>query len=192
MNQITLINAKKTTRKAAYARRRVAFDTVDPKSALAHLVHHIENNHPGAIVSAYMAIRTEIDPMPAMVTLHAKGHKIALPVIQGRARPLLFREWHPDSAMIEGDFGAMIPRGGELVAPDVLITPLIAYDHTGQRLGYGGGFYDRTLQQLRQNGTTHAVGFAFAGQANPDPLPSEKTDQPLDALVTENGVQYFG
>ena len=141
-------------------------------------------------VSAYMAIQTEIDPMPVMRRLHEDGRRLCLPVIQGHGLPLIFREWTPDSALIEGDFGALIPRGGAEVEPQILITPLVAFDASGARMGYGGGFYDRTLERLRRQRPTQAIGFAFAGQEVPR-LPAEPTDQPLDAIVTENGLRHF-
>ena len=92
--------------------------------------------------------------------------------------------------MIPGDYGAAIPADPTGSDPDILIVPLAAYDARGYRLGYGGGYYDRTLERLRAIRPTLAVGFAFSGQ-HTSALPVEPTDQPLDAIVTENGVLHF-
>ena len=89
--------------------------------------------------------------------------------------------------MEEGPFGAMIPAAGGWIVPEILIVPLVAFDRKGGRLGYGGGFYDRTLAELRASGPVLAIGFAFAAQEAED-LPLEPTDQPLDLIVTEAGV----
>jgi 5-formyltetrahydrofolate cyclo-ligase len=108
-------------------------------------------------------------------------------VIDGPGLPLRFRAWRPDVALVPGPFGALVPEAGEEIRPQVLIVPLVAFDRTGLRLGYGGGYYDRTLALLRARGPVHAVGFAYAAQEAPA-LPSEATDLPLDAVVTEEEV----
>ncbi len=92
--------------------------------------------------------------------------------------------------MVEGPFGAAVPASSEEVEPQVLIVPLVAFDSRGRRLGYGGGFYDRTLERLRSARPTWAVGFAYAAQES-ESLPEESTDQPLDAVVTEVGELRF-
>lgn len=186
------INAQKSeARRKAFAARKEARN--DGKSAIASacLVSHIETIPHAKVISGYMAIQTEIDPITAMNALHEKGYQICVPVIQGRGQPLLFREWTPDSAMIEGDFGALIPRSGDFVIPDLCIVPLVAFDNEGHRLGYGGGYYDRTLVALRESGkSVHAVGFAFGAQSVPV-VPFDANDQTLDSIVTEDGVQTF-
>jgi 5-formyltetrahydrofolate cyclo-ligase len=92
--------------------------------------------------------------------------------------------------MIAGEFGALIPAAGAWIDPEVLIVPLLAFDARGFRLGYGGGFYDRTLQDLRAKRPTFAVGFAFSAQQIAQ-VPIDQYDQRLDAIVTENGVMAF-
>lgn len=137
----------------------------------------------GKIIAGYMPIRTEIDPRPAMTALHAQGATLCVPVIEGAGLPLMFREWTPEGALMPGPFGAQVPAEGDWVAPELLIVPLVAFDHTLARLGYGGGFYDRTLERLRAQKPTQAIGFAYDAQEMPN-VPQEPTDQPLDALVT--------
>ena len=138
-------------------------------------------------LSGYMAMRTEIDPMPAMA---AHPGPVCVPVIIGKAQALKFREWSPGCVMVAGEFGARIPAEGAWTQPEVLIVPLVAFDARGYRLGYGGGFYDRTLELLRGRRKTVAIGFAFSAQEMPE-VPIEPTDQRLDAIVTEQGVRWF-
>ncbi len=144
--------------------------------------------HTGAeIISGYCPIRTEIDPTPLMENLHAAGHRLCVPVIQGRGLALKFRQWHPGVEMTEGEFGALIPATGDWLEPQLLISPLLAFDAAGWRLGYGGGFYDRSLEGLRAKHRTLAIGFAYSAQ-QVEAVPREPTDQPLDAIATEQGL----
>ncbi|MEJ6394020.1 5-formyltetrahydrofolate cyclo-ligase [Gymnodinialimonas sp. 2305UL16-5] len=181
-------DAKAAARKTAFAARKAAH-----AEAAHHIVRATEHMRaaigPAAdrIIAGYMPIRTEIDPIPAMTALHAQGATLGVPVILGNGQPLTFREWHPGCALVEGPFGAQIPAEGATVVPDTLIVPLVGFDAALNRLGYGGGFYDRTLDLLRQAAPTRAIGFAYAAQELPK-IPQEPTDQPLDALVTERGV----
>lgn len=135
-------------------------------------------------LSGYMPIRTEIDPRPAMAEAAAHG-PVGIPVIIGAGQPLKFARWEPDIPLIEGAFGAMIPEHPDYFEPEILIVPLVAFDGQGGRLGYGGGFYDRTLEQLRARRGTLAIGFAYAAQEAAQ-LPLEATDQKLDFMVTES------
>jgi 5-formyltetrahydrofolate cyclo-ligase len=179
---------KADLRKAAYAARKAAYAEAAAAvpMATAQLLSEI-GEESGRVVSGYMPIRTELDPVPAMAALHAAGARICVPVIAGKGLPLGFREWRPGAVLVEGPFGAMIPEGGDWLTPDTLIVPLVAFDRRLNRLGYGGGFYDRTLAKLRASGPVRAIGFAFAAQELPE-IPAEHTDQPLDAVVTEAGV----
>jgi 5-formyltetrahydrofolate cyclo-ligase len=120
-----------------------------------------------------------------MTALHWAGRPIAVPVIDGAARPLGFHLWTPETALVPGPFGTLRPATAAPVTPRLLIVPLLAFDAGGTRLGYGGGYYDRTLARLRAaDAATRAVGFAFAAQEVPK-LPATATDARLDALVTE-------
>lgn len=179
-----LADIKSAARAAAFARRRAAFAAAT--SAQADHLDRVLAAHRGVPVAGYMAIRTEIDPTPAMVRAAEHG-PVCVPVIEGTGLPLRFRAWTPGCAMIEGPFGAKIPRDGDWITPGIVIVPLVAFTRAGGRLGYGGGFYDRTLQGLRARGPVLAIGFAFAAQEDPA-LPLEPTDQPLDLIVTEAGL----
>jgi 5-formyltetrahydrofolate cyclo-ligase len=157
--------------------------------ASARLLEHLQP-HAGKPVAGYMAMRTEINPITAMAELSLEC-QIGVPVIVGAGRPLVFHRWSPGAEMVDGTFGARVPAKAEPMVPEVLIVPLVAFDRHGGRLGYGGGFYDRTLQLLRGNRRTYAIGMAYAAQES-DALPLEPTDQPLDAVVTEAETLVFG
>lgn len=176
---------KAAARKAAFAVRKAAF--AKGQGQAAELLADFLAAQVGRPLSGYMPMRTEIDPLPAMA---AHQGPVGVPVIPGRAMPLRFREWTPGCALVEGEFGALIPADGAWIEPEVLIVPLLAFDARGYRLGYGGGFYDRTLETLRARRPTLAVGFAFAAQEVAE-VPIDATDQRLDAVVTEEGVRLF-
>jgi 5-formyltetrahydrofolate cyclo-ligase len=174
---------KAAARSAAFARRKAAHD---PAAATAGYLSEVLAGYRGVPMAGYMAMRTEIDPTAAMEEAAAHG-TVGVPVIIAAGQPLRFRIWEPDSTMITGEFGAMIPQSGDWMTPQIVIVPLVAFDRNGGRLGYGGGFYDRTLQKLRAAKPTLAIGFAYAAQEDRN-LPLEPTDQPLDLIVTEHGI----
>ena len=182
---------KKAARKEGFARRKAAHlaagDAAD--RATEHLLGYVAELNRPLIISAYMPIRTEIDVLPAMHALHGLGHRICVPVIVRPGLPLSFREWTPECEMREGPFGAQVPEAGKWFAPELLIVPLVSFDTQGFRLGYGGGFYDRSLELLRKKNRTMAVGYAYSAQMGE--VPVEITDQRLDAMVTEGGVTRF-
>jgi 5-formyltetrahydrofolate cyclo-ligase len=173
---------KAAARAQAYARRKEAFAARGP--ADAKFLACVLSDHKDRPLSGYMPMRTEIDPLLAM-----GGHAgpVGVPVIIGKGQALRFRCWTPKSAMVPGEFGALVPETGDWMEPAVLIVPLLAFDRRGYRLGYGGGFYDRTLEGLRARGTVLAIGFAFAAQEVAE-VPRDGTDQRLDMIVTESGV----
>ena len=185
---MTLAEAKAEARKAAFARRKPLFDAAN--DAQAGYLSAVLAGYRGVPLSGFMPIRTEIDPRPAMAEACAHG-PVGVPVIRAANQPLLFAQWSPETAMVAGAFGAQVPESQIYFEPQILIVPLLAFDQRGGRLGYGGGFYDRTLQMLRARRATLAIGFAFAGQ-EVDAAPLEDTDQPLDLVVTETGVIEIG
>ena len=186
MTDLTAVKA--AARKAAFARRKEAHS--EARSALggAHLIS-VLNDHKGKAMAGYMPIRTEINSLPAMAAM-AAWSSIGVPYIEGAGLPLKFANWRPDSEMVDGPFGAQVPATLEFITPEVVVVPLVAFDRKGGRLGYGGGFYDRTLEGLRAERPTLAIGYAYSAQEAED-LPLEPTDQPLDAIVTEDGVIWF-
>ncbi len=180
---MTLQERKDASRKVAFAARKAAYD-----SGVGHAAHlsSVLAGYRGVPLAGYAQMRTELDPTPAMEEAAAHG-PVALPVIEAAGEPLKFRQWTPGCEMVPGAFGAAIPESGDWITPEILIVPLVAFSRAGGRLGYGGGFYDRTLEGLRAVKPTLAIGFAFAAQELND-LPLEPTDQPLDLIVTEREV----
>lgn len=136
-------------------------------------------------ISFYWPIRTEIDPRPVMEAF-AQTSQVCLPVTQGYG-PLIFRAWSPGVRMETDGFGVSVPSDTPECQPLTLILPLLAFDARGQRLGYGAGHYDRTLEKLRSQHNLRAIGFAYAAQECAK-VPTEPTDQPLDMIVTEAGI----
>ncbi|MGD9295430.1 MAG: 5-formyltetrahydrofolate cyclo-ligase [Roseobacter sp.] len=179
-----LAEIKKTARMEGFARRREAH-AADPGTG-AGLLSSVLAAYRGVPLSGYMPIRTEINPLPAMVEASAHG-PVGVPVIVAESQPLRFARWEPEMPMISGPFGARIPQECDFFDPEILIVPMVAFDASGGRLGYGGGYYDRTLEKLRAARATLAIGFAYEAQKAMN-LPLEPTDQPLDMIVTEAGV----
>jgi 5-formyltetrahydrofolate cyclo-ligase len=172
-------------------RRRELFGTHPDagERAAAHLP--LDNLPPFSVVSGYLPFAGEIDPWPVLRRLRKAGADIALPVVQGRGKPLVFRAYG-EGDPLELDAGKIqAPVAAALsLVPDLLITPLLAFDRDGHRLGQGAGYYDMTLDALRRDSSIWVVGLAYAGQQI-DRVPREAHDQPLDAILTETGYHAF-
>ena len=137
------------------------------------------------IVSGYWPMRHEFDVRPLLGALHERGHPCALPVVMGRGQALEFRAWAPGDALIDAAYGTRVPpESAAAVTPGLLLVPLLAYDERGYRLGYGGGFYDRSLAALM---SPIAVGCAYDAQAI-DAVPTDDHDRRLDWIVTEKRI----
>lgn len=188
-----IAQAKQAARAAAReTRARCHLDVgQDAGAAIAsQLLSLLPGLRPGPLtVAGYHPKGDEVDVLPALSCLAAAGHATALPVVTGRAWPLVFRLWRPGHPLVPGAFRIMEPMAdAPLVQPGVMLVPLLAYDRQGYRLGYGGGFYDRTLEVLRAEAPTLAVGIGYAGQGV-DKLPIDAYDQKLDWIVTEQGAR---
>lgn len=145
----------------------------------------------GGPVAGYWPMRHEADPRPLMEALAARGVALALPVVVREREPLAFRAYAPGDALESGPFGTRAPAPGMPdVVPAHILVPLLAFDATGARLGYGAGYYDRTLRALRRAGGVFAVGVAFSGQ-EVAALPCGPHDERLDAVITELGLRRF-
>lgn len=173
---------KADARARALAARDAVHDPARAQAARARL-RAVLHEHRGRPLAGYLPMRSEVDARPVMAEMAGQG-PVGVPVTPKLGLPLTFRLWTPDTPLVEGKYGTQWPADGPEVEPHVLIVPLVAFDRAGNRLGYGGGFYDRTLAALRALRPTLAIGYAFAAQELPD-LPLEPTDQPLDAIVTE-------
>ena len=140
-------------------------------------------------VAGYRPMGSELDPGPLLARLAELGARILLPVVAKRGGPLVFREAGDLAGHVPDAAGILAPPPTALeAAPDLIIAPLLAFDRSGGRLGYGGGYYDRTVALLRAGPGVTVVGLAFSGQ-EVDNVPREPHDQRLDAICTESGYR---
>ncbi len=146
---------------------------------------------PGTIVSGYSPIRNEIDPAPLMVKLAEAGMRLALPVVNARGKSLTFRAWSPTDRLMLGPLGIPEPSPAAAeVIPDIMLTPLAAFDRLGHRIGYGAGHYDHTFAHLRKTKQIVGIGLAFAAQEI-KAVPALSHDVALDYVLTESDVFDF-
>ena len=140
---------------------------------------------PGVIVSGFMPLKSEINPLPLMQKLAGQGARLALPAIAGRGKPLMLRGWEPGAPLERGQWGIREPTADAAeVEPDIVLVPLLAFDRAGHRIGYGAGYYDLTIARLRARKAVMAVGVAFAMQEVPA-IPATPRDARLDLVLTE-------
>ena len=190
---MSLIDDKRTLRSAMLAWRG-GLEEEERRAAAEGLLATFKREQPfrtPAVVSGFWPIKDEIDIRPLLIALSSRGCQLALPVVQGRGQPLLFRAWRPGDPLEAGVFGTLQPSPRrELLEPEALIVPLLACDAEGWRLGYGGGFYDHTLKALRARRTVTAVGVGFNAQLVPE-VPHGADDQRLDLLLTDKRACAF-
>lgn len=140
---------------------------------------------PGTVISGFMPLKSEINPLPLMQKLAGKGAKLALPRIVGRGKPLSMRAWEFGAPLERGQWGIREPAlEAPEVEPDLLLVPLLAFDRAGHRIGYGAGYYDMTIARLRSLKKVTALGIAFAAQEVPE-VPTTPRDERLDLVLTE-------
>ena len=180
----TLAAQKAALRAQAAQARAVAFAALGAGAADAALRAALLP-HRGTVLAGYLPMRTELSPLAAMA---AHDGPVCVPVVTGRGQALRFRAWAPGTALVPGVFGTSVPAAGDWLEPTVLIVPLLAFDARFYRLGYGGGFYDRTLAALRAGGGCMALGLAYAAQGVAA-VPVGPHDAPLDGIVTEARLQ---
>jgi 5-formyltetrahydrofolate cyclo-ligase len=141
-----------------------------------------------SVIAGYHPVRGEIDALALMARLGKAGYRLALPVT-GETPGLRFRAWSPGAATAPGAFGIREPLESAIeLIPDLVLLPLLGFDASGLRLGYGGGHYDRTLARLRDQRRVIAVGLAFDDQEI-DAIPAEAHDQRLDWVITPSGAR---
>jgi 5-formyltetrahydrofolate cyclo-ligase len=186
-SDVVLQAAKAAARKLARAKRATLANIEAPaRLAEAMLAQHAPPK--GAIIAGYWPMGDEMDPRPLMLALASRGHALALPITPPRGQPLAFRAWAQGAALSPGPMGTSEPVAGEELRPDVVLVPLLAFDRAGRRLGYGAGYYDRTLAALPG---AKAIGIAYAGQEMPE-VPAGPQDMRLPLIATEDSVIICG
>ena len=168
--------------------RRLAMpdaDRVSQSAQITEVLAQLLPARPGALIGFYWPFKGEYDPRPLARSLHAQGLRLALPVVVRKACPVIFREWWPGIPMEAGIWNIPVPAGGDPVEPELLLVPLVGFDRRNYRLGYGGGYYDRTLAACRVRPRTVGIGFELSRIATIHPLPH---DIPMDQIVTGLGA----
>ena len=180
--------AKAALRKEMMSRRRAAHRAMGPDAAEAVAGRFLaalgETLARRPVVSGYWPMGDELDVRPLLHRLHALGCTIGLPIVTPKGTPLVFRAWTPKSPMEAGVFGTSHPAEDSRVTPELVIAAFLAFDRHGWRLGYGGGYYDRTLARLRTEGTVLAAGIGYDAQ-EVGAVPTGPSDQRLDWVITE-------
>jgi 5-formyltetrahydrofolate cyclo-ligase len=192
------ITAQKTTLRRVMRERRAALEAKTRATAAYAVRDRLIEVLPRltlpatAVVAGFLPIRDELDPRPALTAFRELGLQLVLPVVVARNEPLVFRVWSLETVLEPDSFGIPAPPvWAEVLSPDLLLVPMLAFDRQGERLGYGAGFYDLTLTLLRAQRRTLAIGVAFAAQ-EVEAVPVSARDATLDAVVTENDVLWFG
>jgi 5-formyltetrahydrofolate cyclo-ligase len=145
----------------------------------------------GAVVSGFMPMKSEINPLPLLKRLAAEGAKLALPVVAGRGKPLIMRAWEFGAPLDAGVWGIRQPKvDAPEIDPDILIVPLAAFDRAGHRIGYGAGYYDMTITRLRGIKPVVAIGIGLTVQEIPR-VPATERDARLDLVLTEREIIDF-
>jgi 5-formyltetrahydrofolate cyclo-ligase len=185
---------KNAAREAARVRRDAAHAARGGQAASLIADHFMKafTLAPRRCIAGYAAMGSEADPAELLTRLDDAGHVCALPRIEERHAPLVFRRWRPGEALAPGLHGTREPFSSAARSiPDLVLVPLLAFDAAGRRLGYGGGYYDRTLAALRAGGKpVIAVGVAFSAQEAQD-LPEDEYDERLDWVITEREARQF-
>ena len=185
-------DAKAALRRLVLARRRdthAARSAHAPDGLRARVVAAV--NPQNKIIAGYWPLGDEIDPRPALIALGEAGGQIALPAVAGQGMVLIFRGWRNGDPLESGPFGtAHPPARAPLMEPDTLLLPLIAFDSAGNRLGYGAGYYDRTVAALRRQRKMLVIGLAYDEQEVPE-VPAAAHDQRLDGIITDRRTLWF-
>jgi len=182
--------------KAAIRTRMLALRAEIPASAAESASRSVADSllkiiPANAVIAGYRAIRGELVIAEAMAQLAARGNALCLPVVQAPGKPLAFHAWKPGEILEKGHYGVEVPAAAALVTPTIVLVPLVAFDRAGHRLGYGAGYYDRTIESLRQAGNAvQMIGIGYGLQEVPHVAP-ESHDQKLDVVVTEKEILRF-
>ena len=156
-----------------------------------HIIKFLITRPEIKVVALYRPIQTEIDIRPVESKIRNLGKTLCLPVIISENEPLDFIIWNENVSLVEGRFKVQIPLASEIIEPDLILCPMLSFDLMGYRLGYGGGFYDRTIDLLEKKKPIFTLGCAYSQQVSVKRLPIDKYDKPLDGVVTECGMIFF-
>lgn len=182
-----IAEVKRQARSAASKRRAEAHEQLKDMAGIAMADRGLPDGLGGktGIISGFIPYKSEISTVPLMNRLRRDGWQTCLPVVIAPGQPLVFRAWAPGDALVPGVWDIPVPlETAPQILPDVLLVPMLAFDARGYRLGYGGGFYDRTLEKLRQLKNVVAIGVAYHAQMV-DEVPVGPHDAPLDHVMTE-------
>jgi 5-formyltetrahydrofolate cyclo-ligase len=183
---VTASERKAELRAEALAKRDALPADLRARAAELIAAHSIAEARPGVIVSGFMPLKSEINPIPLMRKVAQAGAALALPVIAGRGKPLIMRAYAFEDELVRGQWGIREPSAdAPEVEPDVLLVPLLAFDRAGYRIGYGAGYYDMTITALRAKKPIAAIGLAYAAQEIPH-VPITDRDARLDVVLTEH------
>jgi len=179
---------KQAQREQAFQHRKTLSNETAAFQAANNFLKNIQQSQESKI-SLYRPIGSELNTQPLFEKLWAQSVSCLLPVIKAAGEPLFFRLWNKGEPLVKGPFDVPVPdTGAPVFTPDILLVPLLAFDPQGYRMGYGGGYYDRTLEQLRRQGPCVAVGFAYAGQEIEEVV-IDAHDQKLDWIITETDAR---
>ena len=176
----------------AYSKKKRALLSASATSAAADLAENFMEALTiigDGSIAGYWPISTEFDVKPLLQKLSCAGITVSLPAVIPDQKTLVFQSWSKSMQLVKGPYGTLQPVGSSaLITPDILMIPLLAFDSAGGRLGYGGGYYDRTLADLRKEKKVTAVGIAYVGQEINE-VPTCSSDERLDWIVTEADIR---
>ena len=192
---LSIQSKKKIFRETAHIVRQQLHAKVSERTPLKlrdFLLEFLRSEPQVKVVAGYMPINTEINILPSLRALASIGITLCLPVVSEENHPLKFKSWGLNGDLVVGKFGVKVPKSGKFIEPDLILCPLLSYDALGNRLGYGGGFYDRTIGKLSAERNILVFGCAYAGQLSCEPLPVDNWDCKVDGVLTEEGIRFFG
>ena len=185
-----MIEKEELREQAILHRDRIRPEDEDVEALAALFQEHVKPQM-GQVIAAYWPLDHEIDVRYIIDDLLKQGHSIALPIASRKSREMTFSKWDGKGDLAKGNFGVFVPPSEDLVEPDIILVPMLAFDRKGNRLGRGGGHYDATIEALRQKKDVLVIGVAYAAQAVLFNLPVEEHDQRMDMILTPQGVQDF-
>ncbi len=187
---MTLHPPSKSALRQSFLERRLQLLPNDRVGAALAVSDSFFKNVPlaaGAVVAGYWPVKAELDVLIILRALLGKGYTCALPHVVGEGAPLLFRRWDETMTMTTGKYGITEPIGTATLMPDIILVPLLAFDAKGHRLGYGAGFYDRTIARLKKQKNIRTIGLAYEMQLYGG-LPAEENDVKMDMIITDRNV----